>query len=462
MDPVTETPPACNTPLPTEDTQADATRLFTYCQQDTEYFAEWAEMKTWGDEDWIHVYKSHLADPTVIPDFDAVRATVTADFPDLWPAVEASLATVATLLLAGTVNPATLILVGAPGGGKTTVCNLFTGHTLAHRSDGFTVASFVSQASNVDTKKLEKVDLLPKIRHRVLITPELASTFAGKEDEVRSRMSVLIRVLDGDGLTLDAGTHGQRGYTGDYLFSWLGGTTPLTPKVWAMMAQLGSRLFFHNVDGEDVDDQVGALLAQDEGPAYADKLARCRGAIHTFLTDLWTATGGIRSIRGDRKGDAPKARTNIARLAAMVAALRSIPASVNSAGEETAGSIERPARAYEVLSNLAQGSAVVHGRPYVTMDDLPVIARVAVGSVPANRGAVFVALAKKGSAAVLDTTEVTTLLGVSHVTAVDVMDQLAGLKVVTRARGGGSRPGTIQFSPQWDWAGSDPDFSSLF
>jgi len=44
---------------------------------------------------------------------------------------------------------------------------LFAGHDRSYRSDKFTPASFVSQAANVRSKGLEKVDLLPKIKHKV-------------------------------------------------------------------------------------------------------------------------------------------------------------------------------------------------------------------------------------------------------------------------------------------------------
>src|SRR3712207_3933042 len=102
-------------------------------------------------------------------------------------------------------------------------------------------ASFVSHAANVSRGELEAVDLLPRIKHKVLITPELAPIFRGKDDELAQRFSIMTRVLDGQGLQTDSGTHGRRGHRGDYLFAWLGCTTPLEDKVWRVIAQLGGR-----------------------------------------------------------------------------------------------------------------------------------------------------------------------------------------------------------------------------
>jgi hypothetical protein len=219
---------------------------------------------------------------------DTVRGVISGYFPHLWPAVEAGLSTCATLLLADNVNPVALIYVGAPSAGKTTVITMFEGATangqeLCYRSDKFTTASFVSQAAKVAEQDLSKVDLLPRIRHKVLLTPELSTIFRGKQDELAERFSTLTRILDGQGYTTDSGTHGQRGYTGDYLFAWLGATTPFDPIVWKVMAQLGSRMFFLVMDAAaepTVQDLVSANL---QPVVYEEGISQCRAVIHPFL-----------------------------------------------------------------------------------------------------------------------------------------------------------------------------------
>jgi hypothetical protein len=187
-------------------------------------------------------------------DITGVEKTIRRHFPDLWPAVEIGLATCATLLLRDNVNPVALIYVGPPSAGKTTVASMFEGTTFAgeplcYRSDKFTPAAFVSQSAQATAKKLKEVDLLPRIKHKVLLTPELSTVFRGKPDELAERFSIITRVLDGQGLTTDSGTHGKRGYEGDYVFAWIGCTTPFQESVWKVMAQLGSRLFFLVMDG---------------------------------------------------------------------------------------------------------------------------------------------------------------------------------------------------------------------
>src|SRR5262249_54104774 len=156
----------------------------------------------------------------------SVKSKVEEHFPTLWPAVEAGLSTCATLLLADNSNPVALIYVAPPSTGKTTVASMFehatvNGRPLCYRSDKFTPVVFVSPCAKATTKGLADVDLLHKIKDRVLLTPELSTIFQGKQDDLCERFSIITRVMDGQGLTTDSGTHGQRGYVGEYLFAWL-------------------------------------------------------------------------------------------------------------------------------------------------------------------------------------------------------------------------------------------------
>ena len=127
---------------------------------------------------------------------ESVQALIQRHFPHLWAAVEAGLSVCATLLLKDNVNPTALILLGPPSTGKTTVASMFdgamlNGGKLVYRSDEFTAAAFVSQSSSVQKHDLEKIDLLPRIQHKVLLTPDLATIFKGKPEELRHRLSTI-------------------------------------------------------------------------------------------------------------------------------------------------------------------------------------------------------------------------------------------------------------------------------
>jgi hypothetical protein len=414
--------------------------------------------------------------PTDSPtDIAAVRETVEKQFPGLWPAVDVALSVGATLLLANNTNPTALIFVGGPSSSKTTVVDMLAdaavtvtdkpeAHDLLYLSDNFSPAAFVSQAANRSTRELSQVDLLPRIRHKVLVTPELAPVFRGKDDELVKTFKIITRVLDGHGLKTDSGTHGARGYRGDYLFCWLGATTPFEDNVWRVMGQLGSRLFFY-VMGDDAEEVTVEMLVDSEDHGdYSARLAACKRVVEAFLKGLFTRHGGIRSVGWDSKKDPALIKEAIPRLATLLAEIRSEPTREANPDHDHHGYVpakqEKPWRAHAVLRNLARGHALVNGRTELAFDDLPGIASVAVASMPPALGRVFSALVQKAGKA-LSVAECRAALGVQHPeTARKVMQELDHRGVASYERPSPGLPATITFRARWSWCATE-EFAAL-
>jgi hypothetical protein len=392
--------------------------------------------------------------PTItVPDVALVQQTIEAHFPGLWPAVDLGLSVCATLLLADNANPVAVIYVGGPSSSKTTVADMFADHPLTYVSDNFTPAAFVSHAASVSRGELANVDLLPRIKHKVLITPEMAPVFRGKEDELAKRFAILTRILDGQGLQTDSGTHGQRGYRGDYLFAWLGCTTPFEDKVWRVMAQLGSRLFFLLMDSPK-EVTVEDLVASDEELPYKERLGQCKAVVHQCLTALHKQ--GVRSVSYKATTDPRPVREWIARLAKVLAAMRSEPVreveSVWGRSEYTLAKPEQPLRAYAVLQNLARGHALVHGRQQLAYEDLPLVAQIAVSSMPSECALVFRALVQQQE---MTLGQVQAALGVkSAETARGVIEDLERRGVMEYIRAGSGKAAILRFRPEWEWCAS--------
>lgn len=395
-----------------------------------------------------------MGEPEVIlphsSDLQTVREAVMFHFPHLWPAVEVGLSTCATLLLADNVNPVAVIYVGPPSAGKTTVASMFDGakvkgELFCYRSDKFTPASFVSHSAKATTEQLNKIDLLPRIRHKVLVTPELSTVFRGKADDLAERFSTITRVMDGQGLWIDSGTHGRRGYDGDYLFAWLGCTTPFDTKVWEVMAQLGSRLFFLVMDAlsEPTVDELVKALGQAE--AYQLGIQECRQVVHFFLDTLFTRYGGVRGVQWNGKGNPGHVSDAINRLAILLATMRTL-----GVKEDAPPQPESPYRARAVLHNLARGHALVHGRRQLTSDDLPMIAQVMISSIPAERRAVLLALANNEGKP-LTVSQVEDATQVSRHTAEGIMKDLDWLGMMRFSKEGSGKASTLSIKPSWAW-----------
>jgi hypothetical protein len=381
-------------------------------------------------------------------DLADVREVVCAHFPGLWHAVKAALATCATLLLADSTNPVALILVGPPSAGKTTVTSMFDGATvngqeICYRSDKFTPASFVSQSAQATEATLKKVDLLPKIRFKVLLTPELGTMFRGKHDELVERFSVLTRVLDGQGLTTDSGTHGRRGYEGDYFFAWVGCTTPFSAGVWKVMAQLGSRLFFLVLDAES-EPTVDELVASLKYPiSYKDALKACAFVVQSFLEELFEKHGGVRGVEWDTERSPDDVVQVIAQCASLLALLRSPYDSENQVQAES------PRRANAVLHNLARGHALISGRAHLIREDLSLVVRVTFSSIPEKRRATLLALIQHGGHA--SVREVSAATGLTQHPAEDIMREMQWLGLCTFHQPGQGKASSLSLGTDWAW-----------
>lgn len=181
---------------------------------------------TWGLSDEETTTSTH---PEVNIEEYGVRSTVLDNFDErMWHVIEAVMSVHATLFIDGIESCFGLIIEGPSGAGKSTALRPFEGvNSQFYRSDDVTPASFVSHDASRDEDELSQDDLLPRIKHKTLLNPEMANWFGGDWGVRKEKMARLVRVMDGRGFTSDSGTHGRRGYEGDYRFNFVGATTPL-------------------------------------------------------------------------------------------------------------------------------------------------------------------------------------------------------------------------------------------
>jgi hypothetical protein len=270
-------------------------------------------------------------------------------------------------------------------------------------------------------------------------------------------------VLDGEGLETDSGVHGKRGYKGDYLFMFLAGTPPIAPRVFKVMGNFGSRLFFlalHTPEESDDD-----LIAQNLGEDRKSKENACKAITEGYLRTLWAADPA--GITWNKAGDPKDCLRVIAKCARLLAHLRGAINvwSVGEDGEKLSHSvpvIEKPNRINTLLYNLARGHAIACGRRQLTHEDLWPVLDLTFDSTPTTRAKVFRALIERGA---LTTTDVVKLLRCSPPTARKEMEALAVLGVAERsdsyAKDEAGRPEVeITLDSRFEWFAS-PECKAL-
>ncbi len=319
-----------------------------------------------------------------IKEIQSLEKYVKDNFSSVWFETKACLSLYASLSLKNLNGCPSLNLVGAPSGEKTTVLSFFYNHPLSYVSDDFTPKSFVSHSANVKADDLGQVDLLPKLRNKVLLSPELAPLFEAPKDKLLDNFSILTRVLDGEGLNRDSGVHGHRGYSGDYKFGWIGATTPLRANVWNIMGKIGNRLFFLNMSEKNRENADYVEMFRSN--AYEEKIKICRGAVRNFLDNHFKKYP-VRSLEWNAEQDIFILQ-EIVKYAQLLAKLRGTLMIWKGEGEDYQHNfpiIEEPPRAINSLYNLAKGNALINGRTFLKSEDLEIVRAVTFSSMPHDR-----------------------------------------------------------------------------
>ncbi|MCW4011132.1 MAG: primase C-terminal domain-containing protein [Candidatus Bathyarchaeota archaeon] len=355
------------------------------------------------------------------------KETVTSNFLHLWPYAEACASTIAVLLIQDT-QPFALVLQGAPSGGKTTTLDFFRGFLYSHATDKFTPRAFVSHVAQKSEAELKKIDLLPRIKGRVLITPDLTTLFGAKAEELKETFSLLTRVLDGRGLTIDSGVYGARGYEGDYMFTWIGATTPIPHSVWDLFGNLGARMYFMQIIKKNKSNS--SYVADLKQKNYRKKVEECNQATLRFLKGIWREE----RIEWCSADDPDNIIERVVQLAKVVTRLRgkiNVVVKEEFGGEKTFYSepiIEEPERCIQALYALMRGHALIQGRTRVDKQDLPVVIDVALSSAPWDRVNSFTYLLGREKVA---TKDLMTDLKCSRTKAIRAMKTLELLELVT-------------------------------
>ena len=302
---------------------------------------------------------------------------------DKWLYMEACLSAVCTLFLKDNKNPLGLIIIGPSAGSKSTILNMFKylPNNLTHHTDKFTPASFLTQATNVSQDKLESIDLIRKLPNRILLVPDLVSMFGKKEQEVKESLSILTRVMDGDGLSNDGGVQGHREFNEECVFVLLGAVVKIVPAIWKIVSEMGTRLLFIRMDRLNIhESQTDILIKQiNNSKNYRDNEKQLKKMTDDLIKEK-IEKHGIRKVEWNKEYDELVARM-ISLISELISKLR-----VTEDKEMGLEQNETPYRVLNQLINLMKGRAILYDRDYIVEDDLSLTLVVALSSVDLVRG----------------------------------------------------------------------------
>ena len=393
------------------------------------------------------------------------KTVIEKNFPSLLLSAEVGLSLFGQLLIEDIVNPCAIVLVDVPSSGKTISLNMFSELSRCYTTDNFTPSAFVSQAANVKKDQLKEVDLLPRIKDKVLMVRDLAPLFGQRDDDLLRSLGVLTRVMDGEGLQLDAGVHGRRGYVGEYNFMLLAASTPIPPKIFKLMGNLGSRLFFLSIHSKRKNEED--LVEQLINHSWKDKQKECSLATRKLVETLFKKYE-IKAVWNKEKDSKDIIRI-IARAAVLLSSLRG---SINVWKENSADGveysypepiIEMPDRITQILYNVARGHAIASGRLELNNEDIKLILNIAFDSAPSSRTKIFrLLLIHDGF---LTTQNVVDGLNCSDTTANKEMEILKILGIATigsESSSGAGRPQkAISLCKEFEWFKSEECLSLI-
>jgi hypothetical protein len=444
--------------------------------------------------------------------FEKLQQTVQNNIPDLWAGLEFELSCARVLNIHGCTLPIIAIILGRAAGGKTQVISLLRQWPYAYYTDTHSAKSWISHTTSVTNEEdLEKIDMLPRVKNRIFCTPEWAPIFTLREDDLKAALGIITRIADGQGLASNSGVYGRRAYEGVHMFAWIGAAVDVPHIVYKVLGTLGQKLYFFRlpfkeITTKNVNEELGSdfntkfdsiqaalfdylkwfeigpdlMLDNRDGEGNEDSLfdyekdlrfnSSVPGNQFKFHDDndiVWKEVmkekkldlesrknrdARLLKMKWDRDKDDPKAKQCISELAVLLSHLRcDVQTWREGSDVGYAPSLpEHPQRAGEILFNLAKGHALLYGRNFVTMEDIPIVVKTVLSTAQIDRVKIFsLLLASKGRS--LSTSRITLSLNISPQTARRKMTEFKAIGLVNEEDSGSNHELSIRLKPEFSW-----------
>ena len=367
-----------------------------------------------------------------------LQKTVQETFPELSQPLEFALSIKLILNIFDITLPFAGIILGPPSSLKTLAVEVFRNLDNIFFSDKFSAKSFVSHNSSVSKKDLKEIDLLPKIKNKCFLTPELAPLFATREEDLKETLGIITRILDGHGYESDTGAQGHRGYNEDIMFTWIGVAVEIQRKIHKLLGTLGPKLFFYRISNNKKKDDEDYLEQLKNTSEFNKKKRRIEETLvdytswfeqcPKFILDENSGLNKIKWTSDDNNDEALKIIIKLSKLLSKFRGVVPTWETSNTQGSDYAFEtpiIEEPDRAMTQLYNLARGHALSQGRTYITLDDIPLIIKVVLSTAPRDRVILFDKLLENNG--ILDSVKIRDSLYISKPTVLRTMTEFVAL-----------------------------------
>jgi hypothetical protein len=342
----------------------------------------------------------------------------------------------ATLFINGITQPISLFLLGDPSTKKSSLLEIMRGLDKTLFSDIFSPASFVSGARDI-----EGGDLLPRLRNKCLVTPELAVLF--KDRNLPQTLGMLTRLLDGFGYVRHTG-FGEVGLHENVRFNWCAAIVKIQPKIWDLLGHLGHRLLFLHLENENesaevVENRLIRMITEDRD--YIEKLSICRNAVIAYFQKIQARYPN--GVTWNIAMDEQSAKQLIVRSALMLKSLRG----TIDPKDATNTIFEEPTRLTQSFYNICRGYALMHDRTHVIFNDVESVLAVMLDSAPPERKKLLLALLEQNGE--IDTDQYMEMSKHGHKRVLDDFTNFETLNIVEFVQGNTVKK--IKLKPEFSW-----------
>ena len=374
---------------------------------------------------------------STVTDFEQLDSIISRYFPDKFFYLKLILASgYATLFINGITQPISLFLLGDPSTKKSTLLEIMRGLDRVLWSDIFSPASFVSGARDI-----EGGDLLPRLRNKCLVTPELGVLF--KDRNLPQTLGLLTRLLDGFGYVRHTG-FGEVGIHENVRFNWCAAIVKIQPKHWDLFGHLGHRLLFLHLENENesaevVENRLIRMITEDRD--YIEKLSICRNAVIAYFQKI--QAGYPNGVTWNTAMDEQSAKQLIVRAALMLKSLRG----TIDPKDATNTIFEEPTRLTQSFYNICRGYALMHYRTRIILNDVESVLVIMLDSAPPERKKLLLALLEQNGE--IDTDQYMEMSKHNHKRVLDDFTNFETLNIVEFVQDNTVKK--IKLKPEFSW-----------